>query len=436
MINTFFKTLLLLLVSLSSLQAQKVYESLLEEDYYVEKELRYEDWTYEKKIRTVQLYPMANMADEKEQPPIIDIRAQRSAPLMLEFDELGDENDYYEVEIIHCDADWTKSNEASINYLFEYNEFNVNDYEISINTKVPYVHYQFQVPPVKFSGNYLLVLYREDDREDVVITKRFMVYEAATNVGIRQERVIGALESQQRQQLNLTVDYSSLNVMNPTDDIQVVLRQNFRWDNAITSLEPNFNNQLRRTLMYNMNNLENTFFGGNQFRNFRTSGLHGSGFNIQKTITGDTLNQAVVLIDKSRNGRGYDSQLQDYNGRYHIEFQQTAQPETEADYIEVTFQLETGNPLSNEVYVVGAFSDWQLKAEHKMQYASAFGTYYATLFLKQGQYDYKYVEKNAAPNSLEGNHSRTENDYDVLVYFRPIGARGDRLIGYGRIQVN
>ena len=37
-------------------------------------------------------------------------------------------------------------------------------------------------------------------------------------------------------------------------------------------------------------------------------------------------------------------------------------------------------------------------------------------------------------NNLEGNHSETENYYEVLVYFRKPGERFDSFIGYQKIQ--
>jgi hypothetical protein len=55
--------------------------------------------------------------------------------------------------------------------------------------------------------------------------------------------------------------------------------------------------------------------------------------------------------------------------------------------------------------------------------------------MKQGFYNYKYVvvEKNGALNegAVSGNFWQTENNYKVLVYYKDLGARYDRLIGVG-----
>ena len=76
-------------------------------------------------------------------------------------------NDNYYVKLIHCNFDWSKSSLPDLDFINEYNEFTLNEYEISNNIYPAYVHYRFQIPPVKISGNYLLILYRDGDREQL-----------------------------------------------------------------------------------------------------------------------------------------------------------------------------------------------------------------------------------------------------------------------------
>ena len=61
--------------------------------------------------------------------------------------------------------------------------------------------------------------------------------------------------------------------------------------------------------------------------------------------------------------------------------------------------------------------------------------YENTMLLKQGFYNYKYVVVNADESvdegAISGNFFETENDYKVLVYYRDLGARYDRIIGLG-----
>ena len=71
-----------------------------------------------------------------------------------------------------------------------------------------------------------------------------------------------------------------------------------------------------------------------------------------------------------------------------------------------------------------------------MVFDAAQGVYTKALFLKQGFYNYDYLTLNSVRRgedpsleNTEGNYWGTENQYTVLVYFRPFGARADELIG-------
>ncbi|MFM7309455.1 MAG: DUF5103 domain-containing protein, partial [Flavobacteriales bacterium] len=62
------------------------------------------------------------------------------------------------------------------------------------------------------------------------------------------------------------------------------------------------------------------------------------------------------------------------------------------------------------------------------------GYYHATLLIKQGYYNYRYVmrDKYAGDVSLratEGSYQVTENDYDVFVYWYDRNRGIDRVIG-------
>ena len=59
--------------------------------------------------------------------------------------------------------------------------------------------------------------------------------------------------------------------------------------------------------------------------------------------------------------------------------------------------------------------------------------YQANLLLKQGIYNYRFETKNPS-DYLEGNYAQTENQYDILVYYRKPGTRIDALVGFQRIN--
>ena len=132
------------------------------------------DKIYDAKIHTVQLFPDNNQVTDQLNPPVINILNNN---LVLEFDELVEKATTHKAKIYNCTAGWKKSALNSIEYLYEYNEFDIFEYEYSLDTDFPYVHYRFNIPKVKIPGNYLLKVYRNGNEDDVLITKRFMVFE-------------------------------------------------------------------------------------------------------------------------------------------------------------------------------------------------------------------------------------------------------------------
>jgi hypothetical protein len=90
---------------------------------------------------------------------------------------------------------------------------------------------------------------------------------------------------------------------------------------------------------------------------------------------------------------------------------------------------------NEEIYIYGAFNNFELNELNKMYYNLALELYEGVLLLKQGFYNYKYVLKQndlLYKNSLSGSHSLAENEYLILVYYRNIGGRYDALVGVGR----
>ena len=84
----------------------------------------------------------------------------------------------------------------------------------------------------------------------------------------------------------------------------------------------------------------------------------------------------------------------------------------------------------------GNFNNFTIDETTYMKYDSFSDTYINQMLLKQGFYNYKYVVVNRDGTidygAISGNFWQTENDYTVLVYFRDLGARYDRIIGMGK----
>src|SRR5690606_27411909 len=115
---------------------------------------------------------------------------------------------------------------------------------------IPYTNYRLSLPNknlrFKISGNYLLKVFRDDDPEHLVLTRRFMVYEEVVHAGGQVRRATRVEDNLTKQEVDFTINHSGYLIQDPFKDLKVTLMQNQRWDNAITSLKPQFiqNSQL------------------------------------------------------------------------------------------------------------------------------------------------------------------------------------------------
>jgi hypothetical protein len=108
----------------------------------------------------------------------------------------------------------------------------------------------------------------------------------------------------------------------------------------------------------------------------------------------------------------------------------------ESDYVYVHFNLNL--PLAypgTQIYVAGGFNDWRHDKSSRMISYGQNGIYTLTLLLKQGLYDYCYMQKDEetgiiSETGIEGSFYETENNYAIFIYFHDHFKRYDRLIGY------
>ena len=406
------------------------------------------DHLYDPKVATVLLFPQVstNLSNQPAgspaltlNPPVISLDEQ--VPLQLEFDDLTANYRSFRARLIHCNADWQRSILNDIEFTYEYNDNPITDYQISINTKIPYYHYRFTLPRVKLPGNYVLVVYDERNRNNIIFTRRFMTYQNRLSVSAVVRFSADPARQFTHQQLDLSINYRGYQVISPQDDFKVVIRQNFRDDRTLTGLRPTNVQAFDQVLEYRLIDLSNTMPGGNEFRFFDTRTVLSRANYIDRIDRPADHNIAYVQADQPRN-RGVYIQSDDFNGQFVIDHRETGNGATNADYIETIFTLKIPEVPNFNVYVNGAFNFWQLNDRNRMTFDPLLGAYRASILLKQGVYNYDYtvMSTDAQPkvdeNYIEGSFSSTENEYEVLVYHRPPASRADQLVSYRRVGVN
>jgi hypothetical protein len=378
-------------------------------------------------IKTIQFRGTTQQA----QLPIIRL----GEPLQLTFDDInGDEEDYY-YRITHHDFDWKPSDLSKSEYLVGFDDVRIETYENSLLTLQIFSHYMLTIPnretqAITKSGNYLISIYNYDG--DLVFSRKFMVIEnlASVRVGIKRARDLKYIN--ERQSVQFTIESPNLLLVNPKQTVKTLVLQNSNLKTAITDLKPQYT--LGNALVYRYDQ-ESSFGGGNEFNAFDNKDVRAASNGVRR-VDRNELYENYLFTDIPRFDRPY-TYNPDINGNFQINnINSQRNLDIEAEYVWVHFNLQYFEDMEGkELHLYGNFNNWNLNDMTRMRYDPDSDTYRNKLLLKQGFYNYKYVliEPDGSVNegAVCGDFWQTENDYTVLVYFRDLGARFDRIIGMG-----
>jgi hypothetical protein len=400
--------------------------------YSSAKKIIYDDHIYDRDVQTVQFY----RGEYTNSYPVIYMGDP--TPLVLEFDEIMPQDQResdFNVDFIHCDAEWNPSNILPIEFYEGFSIDRITDFTRSEFTKIPYVHYTWFFPGedkfFKVSGNYILKVYRNNNNEDLVLTRRFVVVDR--QVGISLKYLLNAnLERMLLKTISFDLFPNRLKIVDPSFDLKVIVLQNGQWNTALRDLKPRFFGD--QSYEYAID-LKKDFQTGNEFRRVDLSSMRFFGEGIRDIEETDNMYYVVMYADEPRETGKWGGQ-RDFNGGYLIQVQEWPAPWYMADYVSTRFRLHMEEPVpQGELYVTGGFSMWQMHNEFRMEYNDALNEYQADIILKQGIYDYSYVVRKT-PSSppdespVEPRASETENFYTVLVYYKSPMDRSHQLVGY------
>ena len=374
---------------------------------------------------------------------VIDGSDEENA-LEISFDEMSHDVRQYSYRVLHCQMDWTDSGISSYEYVDGFTTADVIDYEHSVNTQQAYTHYSFVFPnadmQLKASGNYVVQVYEDGDQERVVAEVCFSVVEPLAGIAAQVRANTDIELSGRYQQLDVDVQTSGLPIKS-IEEVTVLVRQNGRWDNMVVLHKPTF---FEPTRLRYINQKALIFEGGNEYRHFDIYSTYYAGNHVDRVRYAQGEYHALLEIDDvrgtsnrnaGREGMPYVTEM-DANGQWLVNCEKTDYVDTEAEYMWVHFVLPVEQyVMDGHVFVGGEVFDNQYRAANRMDYNAEKKCYYLYAYLKQGGYDYMYyvMGKNSVTSlPLEGSHWQTENEYMVWVYYRPFGARYDRLVAAER----
>ncbi|NQX86362.1 MAG: DUF5103 domain-containing protein [Flavobacteriaceae bacterium] len=357
-------------------------------------------------------------------------------PLTLEFDALnGDEEDFYYV-IEHFDYDWNPSSLMKSEYIQGFDYQRIVSYENSFNTYQIYSNYKLQIPNqqtrLKVSGNYILKIY--DDYDTLMFSRKFIVYENLANVAVAVKRSRDVSTINEKQSIDFNVNSLHLNFSNPNQNVKALIIQNNNLSTAISDIKPLYT--MGNELIYKYDT-ETSFWGGNEYLFFENKDVRGANIGVQ-SIDLQNLYHSYLFADLNRSKHPY-TYNPDINGNFLVTVLDRDNPSIEADYTIIHFALQYPEQIDGStIHVYGGFNNYALEPSTKMNFNQNTGLYETTLKLKQGFYNYKYVlvDEHGTLNegAISGNYNQTENDYKVLIYYRDLGARYDKAIGFGQVN--
>ncbi len=368
--------------------------------------------------------------------PVIDLG--ECVPVNIAFDDLTHEYRRYAYKVEHCNADWSTSGDLFVSdYIDGFNADNVIEHvEQSINTNMLYTHYRFQIPnercKLKMSGNYRVTIYDANDDDKAVAECCFMVVEPRMGIKLSVDANTDKGINSRWQQVAMEVKYGEgLSVTDVQRQIYTVVMQNGRWDNAVVNAKSQFvmGDGLRWS-----HNAQLVFEAGNEYRKFEMLDVRQANMGVEKIDWDGEAYHAYLWPDEPRGSYVFD---EDANGAFYIRNSDNRENNSTSEYVHVHFTLRSPR-LEGDVFVNGVWTNDLLAAPYKMQYDEGAQCYRLSLLLKQGYYSYQYVWQQSngqiATVPSEGSFYQTENRYQALVYYRKLGERADRLVGFAEIR--
>ncbi len=364
--------------------------------------------------------------------PIIEL----GYPVYFSFDDLQADEKEYSYKIVRFDENWqpTRLNESE--YIDGFASDYLTDIVQSTGTIQSYTHYRLKIPNdntrILLSGNYMIQVLDEDG--EVLFSKPFIYYEKKVNVGVQVKWPNNVGMKDRLQMVDFVLYKSGFTIMNENENLTLKVFQNNDIGYSLDFHQPAFYQGDQWVYHYPQ---KAVFEGINEFRRFETTDVRGYNYGIAHK----ELNDLYDFYTYPADFRFHYLYYEDIDGNYILQSEQAFDNvDTEADYVNVHFSFGGILKADERLFVIGRFNDFNPTDDYELVWNDETGKYEVSVLLKQAYYDYMFVTKNQDGEidltAIEGSFAQTENDYTVVVYYRPPGARYTSVIGYGTANSN
>lgn len=381
-------------------------------------------------LKTLQVVVNDNWTDPL---PVMTLRSDDV--LNVGFDELSHNFHRFIVHVEHCEPDWSPSEDIfESDWLEGFNDWALDDYDNSLNTTVLYTHYSFQLPNdhcrLKMSGNYRLHILDEDDNNNEVAVVEFRVVEQLMNLSMGMTTNTDIDFNNRSQQLSMSLDYGSLNVTQPEDQLNIIVMQNGREDNMRTDMKPSTTTPRGLTWDHCRQLI---FDAGNEYHRFEVLNPTHITLGLERVAWDEDDRHYHVYPEMCEPQRNYMF-YKDADGAFYVRNSDNFENDRTSDYVYVHYKLAPAKEYEKaRLYVDGHWTT-ETPETYTMSYDERDHSYNAVILQKMGYYNYQLLmeHENGQTEIVpeEGSFYQTENRYQALVYYKGIGDRTWRLVSF------
>jgi len=374
-------------------------------------------------VRTIQVY--AGSAERSL--PVI--RLGSGEQIRLEFDLMARQGRPLSIYFEHADRQWRRDLSPS-QYLESFRNDNLLDYDPSIGTAVPYVHYAYRFPndDIRFrlSGNYILRVTEQGQPDNVLFERAFFIAEDAGTLDLAAEGVV--ISGQRQPSVRPIAQFRPPTPLRGSPfGFAVCFLRNGRLPDARCETQP----QLAQAPDLSFELDRQRAFApvtADYFLDITSLRVGGSIESVDRST------EPFSVLLKPDYARFAGSPLEPpLNGQTVIRGARSSPRDaaTTAEYVRATFGFVPPDeqPLGGEVSVAGSFTNMDYDPDLRLSFVAERKRYEGDVLLKQGQYEYYYDSTDPAlQRILRQNLPRTTNTYTAFVYYDDPSESTDRLL--------
>ena len=359
--------------------------------------------------------------------------------LVIEFDVQGDFIPNMNVVFRFCDKGWipTKNvfllnSQYSTYYFLDFEELPitvVDDARYHHKSTYPDDRDQVRFP---FSGKWRFYVTDTQDTSIVYASGKFFVIRDKVDLSVRVKR--DELEDKSywpvelAKSINVTTDFYLPDEFHPSfvDRIEIIDNQKTYYpvdiDRKTNTLFRYYKWDANRSFTFTARDIP----AGNEFRQVDIRD-HRKFIGKDLKAQLDGLEYSRFFLNPLKKDLNGGKIFSDYKNEF-------------STYHNVTFSIRPPDEVKSDIFLVGAFNNWKLSTEYKMNESA--GIYSIIVPLKRGIYDYQYVVADISNGQivnpdwlvLEGNTWLNAKEYDIFLYYNEQDKGGyERIIGYKRI---